>query len=208
MPDPEFGVYHHSTKEQSESLRKTAGTMFGEAFRKIGIPVDAEINILDAGAGSGFLTYIAASYFQNAHITAIDNFTDKSLVENSMDRIKENLEIMGILDRVTVLKEDLRTPIDTGRIFDLAISNIVLHNLGKSRFLAYDNIGKTIKCNGYFLNADGFTKKGIFTDPFRKDMARIASIFHPDFAMEPSYQKKKSAWRYILVGLKTLCVEK
>ncbi len=208
MSGPEFGVYHHSTKEQSENLRKTARGMFEEAFKKIGIPDDAKINILDAGAGSGFLTYITASYFQNAHVTAIDNFADESLKENSVDRIKENLKTLGILDRVTVLEEDLRKPINTGRIFDLAISNIVLHNLGRARFLAYSNIGKAIKCNGYFLNADGFIRKNIFTDPFRKDMARIARSFSPDFAMEPSYQKKKSAWRYILVGLKTLCVEK
>ena len=208
MPDIDFGLYHHSTKEQSEDLRKIARTMFMEAFKKIGIPEDAKIIILDAGAGSGFLTYTAASYFHNANITAIDNFTDKSLEGNSIDRIKENMEKLGIYDRVKILEKDLMKPIDTGRVFDLAISNIVLHNLGKSRFTAYKNISKTIKCNRYFINADGFIRKNIFVDPFRKDMNKISNFFNPNFAMEPNYQNKSASWRYILVGLKTLCPEK
>ncbi|MEM0140163.1 MAG: class I SAM-dependent methyltransferase [Ferroplasma sp.] len=201
----DFGIYHHSTAKQSEELRKIAKIMFYEAFDKLSIPKQRKIEILDVGAGSGFLTYITALYFPNSHITAVDTFTGQSLEGNSINRMNKNMEASGIFDRVSIIQSDIRDINSINGSFDLAVSNLVLHNLSHHKYSAYRNIKQVIKCSGYFLNADGFIRKNVLVEPFKKDMSKISSLFDAEFAMEPKNQKKSDAWRYILVGLRPIC---
>ncbi len=199
MAGVDFGVYHHSSIEESEKLRKMAGSMFIESFKKLKLDAHGKIKILDIGAGSGFLTYTAASYFTMAEITDIDNFS-ASLKDNSREKLEKNLQILNIKNRVNIIEGDIKD-IEIKDKFDLAISSLVLHNLGKGRFKAYNNIKKMLVKGGYFINADGFIRKNIFVDPFKSDMNKLNNIFEPVFAMSPE-DEKKSAWKYILVALK------
>ncbi len=199
----DFGVYHHSSKESSEKLREISKIMFTEAFKKLGYSGDEKLKILDAGAGSGFLTYVTAMYFKNSDIIDIDNFSE-SLIDNSIERLDNNLRELGIIDRVRIIKMDLLN-MDIKESFDLVVSNLVLHNLGKRRFIAYKNIKKVLKCSGYFINADGFIRKNIFVEPFKSDVSKISDLFDVSFAMEPKDQKRTDVWRYILMALKPIC---
>ncbi|WP_297214950.1 trans-aconitate 2-methyltransferase [Thermoplasma sp.] len=208
MPDPDYGVYHHSSREDSEKLRSLARVMFVEAFRKIGMDEDANIRIVDIGCGLGFLTVLCATYFKNARITAIDTFSDQSITDNSKERLMDNLKIAGVYDRVAIVEADITKSIRVDDKFDLAVSNLVLHNTGRHRFDVYRNVRDILRCGSYFIDADGFIRKGIssiLVDPFRRDMSKISNIFEPEFAMEPRDQKKNAAWRYILVGLRSKC---
>ncbi|WP_156778500.1 class I SAM-dependent methyltransferase [Thermoplasma acidophilum] len=208
MADPDFGVYHHSSREESERLRYMARIMFTEAFGKIGIDQDADMNIIDVGCGLGFLTILCADYFKNSRITAIDTFSMGSLKDNSRERLIENLRLADVLDRVTVVEADITKPFNIEDKFDLAVSNLVFHNTGRQRFSVYRNVWNVLKCGSYFINADGFIRKNvasIFVDPFRADMSKISSMYEPEFAMEPKDQKRNAVWRYILVGLRSKC---
>ncbi len=208
MADPDFGVYHHSSREDSERLRYIARIMFTEAFGKIGMDRDADINIVDIGSGLGFLTILCAEYFKNSHVTAIDTFSTGSLRDNSREKLIENLRLADVLDRVTVFEADITKPLNIENKFDLAVSNLVLHNTGRQRFAVYRNVWNVLRCGNYFINADGFIRKNvvsIFVDPFRRDMSKISTMYDPEFAMEPKDQKRNAAWRYILVGLRSKC---
>ncbi|SMD31492.1 class I SAM-dependent methyltransferase [Picrophilus oshimae] len=199
----DFGIYHHSSREESEKLRNISKIMFIEAFKKLGYNGDEDINILDAGAGSGFVTYVTASYFKNAEITDLDNFSG-SLIDNSIERLENNLRELGIYNRINIINDDLLN-MKIKNNFDLVVSNLVLHNLGRRRFIAYKNIKMALRCTGHFINADGFIRKNIFVEPLKKDVSRISDIFDVEFAMEPSDQKKNAPWRYILVCMRPIC---
>ena len=194
-----FGTYHHTTFEESERMRETAKEMFMEAFKRT-YDSNADLQIIDVGCGLGFLTILTASYFPRATVTCVDVFTQSSLRENSRDLLENNLRIAQVLDRVKIVEADVTESLPPGK-FDLAVSNLVLHNLGRKRFVAYRNIHDVLKPGSYFVNADGFIKKSLFVDPFRDDMKRISDIFHVDFVIKPETQGL--FFKYILVALKS-----
>ncbi len=199
--DPDFGIYHHSNREESEKLRKNAELLFNESFKKTGMDRESEINILDAGCGLGFLTYIASSYFINARIYALDKFSGNELQGISVEKLKINLETLKISDRVDVIEGDLAEKLNLDESFDLVVSNLVLHNLGRSRFRAYENIKSAMKEGSYFINADGFIRRNIFMNPLKNDMNKLNGIFEPAFAMSLKGDEN-FFFKYILVGLK------
>ncbi|MGC8608946.1 MAG: SAM-dependent methyltransferase [Thermoplasmata archaeon] len=205
MENLNFGVYHHSTAEESEKLRNLSKIMFMEAFQKISIDYEGDIKIIDIGSGLGFMTIFIALKFPNASITSVDLFSDASLKNNSKNKLQENLRMAGIESRVRIIEADITKEIPIKEKFDLAVSNLVLHNTGRYRFAAYKNIRSILKNGSYFLNADGFIRRSAYSlivDPFKRDMARISDMFDPAFAIGPKDQKRSAIWRYILVGLK------
>ncbi|ARM74712.1 class I SAM-dependent methyltransferase [Acidianus manzaensis] len=195
-----FGTYHHSTFEESEKMREKAKEMFEKAFKRIIDDRNKDLQIIDIGCGLGFLTILSASYFPKATITAVDLFTHSSLKENSKDILKNNLRIAQIYDRVKIVEADITDKLPSGK-FDLAISNLVLHNLGKKRFIAYRNIHDVLKSGSYFINADGFIKKSVFEDPFQNDMKKISDIFDVDFVIKP--ENENLFFKYMLIALKS-----
>ncbi len=158
MDSIDFGQYHHSTMDESENLMRIARTMIHEGLNSIGANRESNLNILDAGSGTGFLTTLMAEYFLNSQITSVDLFDSSSLAGNSLDRFKNNLILAGVNNRVRIVEADL-VKFETQDTFDIAVSNLVLHNLGQKRFAAYRNIARVLKCCAYFLNADGFIRR-------------------------------------------------
>src|SRR5690348_2230288 len=74
----DFGTYHHSTPKESNEIRKRAEKSFSKLLRPL-FPASAPLRIVDAGCGLGFLVYVAAKCFPNAHVTGIDLFRHASL---------------------------------------------------------------------------------------------------------------------------------
>ena len=66
------------------------------------------------------------------------------------------MKALGIEPRVELRRHDLMKPLDSGGAFDMAISNLVFHNLGKKRYLAYENVFNALKDRGYFILGDLF----------------------------------------------------
>ena len=151
----DFGTYHHSTPEESSNMRSRVETAFSELFTSVYSP-ESEISILDAGCGLGFLASVAARNFPNSRITGVDVFGHGSLSDASLEKANANMKALNLETRVQLLKHDLRKPLGSNVIYDLAISNLVFHNLGKKRFLAYENVFNALKDGGYFILGDLF----------------------------------------------------
>jgi methylase of polypeptide subunit release factors len=135
MAHVEFGTYHHTTPAESQQIRDSAAKAFSKLMRSL-YPSRSTLNILDAGCGLGFLTYVAAKCFPKASVIGIDLFKHGSLSEFSMDKAVENMKSLGIGSRTSFLKHDLTKPLKSDVSYDLVISNLVFHNMGKTRFKA------------------------------------------------------------------------
>lgn len=152
---PYYGTYHHTTPEQSEITRSELKSKFENAFEKIKGKVTVN-NIMDAGCGLGFLCAVSAKYFPAASVLGIDLFGSESLPEGSITLARQNMEMEHIAERVRFLESDLKT-LDLKDVeFELIISNLVFHNLGKSRFQAYKNVIKFLKPQGALILGDFF----------------------------------------------------
>ncbi len=203
MEGPYFGTYHHSTLESSESQRNVAKELFFQAFSKLPFDRKSNIYILDVGCGLGFLTWFVSSYFTDAKIVAIDNFEDPSLIGSSYEGIVRNMRLLGISERVEIRKHDITEKFESEMKFDLALSNLVLHNTGRKRFIVYSNIREVLKKDGFFLNGDLFIRTNLFVDKYAYDMNNISRIFRPEFVLRPEKNTPISKY-YKLVALKAI----
>ena len=163
----DFGPYHHSTPEESDHIRESAEKAFFKLLRPL-YPFRATLKILDAGCGLGFLTYLAAECFPKASITGVDLFRHGSISGISMHQAAKNMKSLGLDSRTSLLKQDLRKPLKSEVQFDLAISNLVFHNMGKKRFNAYDTVFDALKPKGYFVIGDLFPSSKADMDYFRE----------------------------------------
>jgi len=158
--DLDFGTYHYSTANESNDIRKRAEKAFSKLLRSL-YPSGAPLRILDAGCGLGFLTYVAATSFPKARITGVDLFSATapsssssghgSLSGISMEKAANNMRSLGIDSRTSFLKHDLTRPMESDPQYDLAVSNLVFHNMGKSRFKAYGTVFDALKPRGLFV---------------------------------------------------------
>ena len=195
----DFGTYHHSSREESDVIRKHVQRLFVEAFSSTGISRGSNLDILDIGSGLGSLASIAAGFFQKARITCIDNFRDSSLKGSSMEKGRRNMDILGLRQQVSFVEKDIMDLDDTFGKFDLAISNLVLHNLGRRRFEAYERIAWVLKEGALFINGDLFLQHGS-GDPFNSDMKKVSKIYRvTDHFSEPDSGEWKA---YHIVVLK------
>ncbi len=151
----DFGTYHHASKEESEGLRGELRDVFSSLLPTL-FPPDLKINVLDAGCGLGFLSSIVGRVFRYSSVTGIDTFQDGSLAGSSIERAERNMKLLGLDDRVKFFKHNLVYPLPADWNFDLIISNLVFHNMGKKRFDGYRNVFAALKSNGYFVVGDLF----------------------------------------------------
>ncbi|BCU67672.1 hypothetical protein HS7_11090 [Sulfolobales archaeon HS-7] len=158
----DFGIYHNSTREQSEKLRGNAEQVFTVLFQRTGVDRSSHLMILDVGCGLGFLSYVAAKYFPNADILGIDTFSHESLEQSSIVKAKRNMELLGLSDRVEFKRVNILGMSETLGRFDLAISNLVFHNLGERRFDAYQRVRDILKADSFFINGDLFWNEQSF----------------------------------------------
>jgi 16S rRNA G1207 methylase RsmC len=116
----------------------------------------AALRILDAGCGLGFLTYVAAKPFPKASITGVNLFRHASVSKLSIEMPTENMKALGLDSRTSFVKHDLAKPLRVKVRYHLALSNVVLHNMGRKRFDAYGTSFEVLKSGGYFVVADWF----------------------------------------------------
>ena len=155
---PYYGTYHHTTPEQSEMIRVVLRENFFELFQVIDHPETIKC-VLDAGCGLGYISELAAKFFTSASVTGVDLFGSGSLPEGSIELAEKNMKATGVGDRVKFIKSDLTDLNFPNEHFDLVVSNLVFHNLGKKRFNAYSCISKVLKSHGFFVIGDFFWKK-------------------------------------------------
>ena len=175
MLDVDFGTYHHSTLEESKQIREYAEKAFSKLLRPL-YPSRAALGILDAGCGLGFLTYVAAKRFPKSSVTGVDLFSHGSMSEMSMDQAMENMKSLGIESRTAFLKHDLTKPIKSDVQFDLSVSNLVFHNMGKKRFKAYETVFDALKPKGFFVIGDLFPHGKADMDYFRERSTLIDEL--------------------------------
>lgn len=175
----DFGVYHHSTREQSEKLRRMIKELFFEAFERTEIPKDKEISVLDVGCGLGFLSYITALYFHRARVLGVDTFEDPSLPNSSIHKAEENMRALNLNDRVSFKKLSILEISEDLGSFDLIVSNLVFHNLGERRFIAYENVAKVMKGSSFFINGDLFF--GDVEEGLTREVSKVSKVLRLDF---------------------------
>jgi SAM-dependent methyltransferase len=167
MAGVNFGTYHHSTPEESRRIREYAEKAFSNLLRPL-YPLGAALKILDAGCGLGFLTYVAARCFPEASVIGVDLFTHSSISEISIEGAVKNMKSLGVDSRISFLKHDLLRPLGSNVQYDLAVSNLVFHNMGKKRFEAYGTVFDVLKPTGYFVIGDLFAHGKADMDYFRE----------------------------------------
>jgi cyclopropane fatty-acyl-phospholipid synthase-like methyltransferase len=185
--EPDFGTYHHTTPAESKKIRDAAKTMFTHAYASLPFGRDDRLRILDVGCGLGFLSCISAEFYRNARITGIDTFKHASLKGSSLKKAKDNAKILGFSDRIDFKKSDLFrfTPV---RRFDIIVSNLVFHNLGRKRFEAYSRLSAWTRARGYVVIGDLFSSPEI-------DLARLSKTFRVVRKIKP----KSRSGQYMLV---------
>lgn len=173
--DVDFGTYHHSTPEESEALRKLSKAAFSTLLKDL-YPSDAPLQILDAGCGLGFLMDVAAKCFPAAHITGVDLFSHNSMSEMSIAKAKRNMKSLALDSRTSFVKHDLTKALATKTQYDLAVSNVVFHNMGKKRFKAYETVFNVIKPGGFFVIGDLFPHQDTDMDYFREHSSLLKEL--------------------------------
>ena len=173
--DIDFGTYHHSTTNESNDIREHAEKAFSKLLRSL-YSSGAPLRILDAGCGLGFLTYVAAKCFPKARITGVDLFRHGSISGISMEKAANNMRSLGIDSRTSFLKHDLSKPLESVAQYDLAVSNLVFHNMGKKRFKAYGTVFDALKPTGVFVIGDLFLHGKADRDYFRERSTLINEL--------------------------------
>ena len=153
--EPHFGTYHHSTTSASKKTRAVVKTMFTNVFASLPFGRDDELRILDVGCGLGFLSCVSAEFYRNAQITGIDTFRHSRLKRSSLERAKENARILDFSERIDFKRSDVFKfkPIEK---FDIIVSNLVFHNIGKTRFKAYSHLSSWTQSGSFIVMGDLF----------------------------------------------------
>ena len=122
-----------------------------QMLSSVSFPPHAELKVLDVGAGYGVVTEEVLRAFPAAHITLQDY--SRAMLDQARRRLS------GHADRLSYVLADLMDPAwpqHVGGPFDLAVSAIVLHNLGSREkiFACYPAIYGLLSLGGCFLNCD------------------------------------------------------
>ena len=167
---PDFGTYHYSTPRASLNLREKIKILFTRVFGNLPLDRDENLKILDVGCGLGFLSCVCAEYYPKARITGFDTFKDASFKESSLAKTNNNAKILGFSGRIRFQKGDVFSSNYSKGKFNLFVSNLVFHNLGRKRFDAYQRLAQWITPKSYIVLAD------VFFD-YKTDSRRLASHF-------------------------------
>ena len=131
MNEPDYGTYHHSSRENSEKLREEVKTMSNATFERLRIDRNKPLSILDVGCGNGFILSLGAMFFPKSLLTGIDPFSGGSLHGSSLSMSRRNMDILGMGERTIIIDDD---PLN-GKLNPI-MSDPVLHNICGKRFPA------------------------------------------------------------------------
>jgi SAM-dependent methyltransferase len=136
--------------------------LFQEALGYVPFSREAEIDVLDVGAGYGLFAEEVLKAFPRARVT-LQDYSDPML-----DRARERLAGYG--RRIAYIKADLVDPAwgsKVGGPFDLAVSSLAVHNVETEELIraSYRAIYQLIKPEGVFLDYDlaGLVPGGVNT---------------------------------------------
>jgi 16S rRNA G1207 methylase RsmC len=167
---PDFGTYHHSTPQASQKIREKVKILFTTVFRNLPFAQDDSLKILDVGCGLGFLSCVCAEYYPKAKIIGFDTFKHASLKESSLAKAKNNAKILGFSERIKFQKGDVFSSDYSKENFDLFVSNLVFHNLGRQRINAYERLAHWMTSKSYLVLGE------LFFD-YKTDFKRLTSLF-------------------------------
>jgi SAM-dependent methyltransferase len=122
-----------------------------------GLRREAELTVLDVGAGYGFVAEQVVRAFPRARVTLQD------YSQLMLDRARERLaDSAGRLSYVLCDLTDPGWSAGVGGPFDLIVSAIAIHNLGDRAAIAgcYRAIAKLLKLGAPFLDYDLFQQSG------------------------------------------------
>ncbi len=177
MKEPDFGTYHHSSPADSKKIRTIMKTAFTDCFALLPFHKEDKLKILDVGCGLGFLSCVSAEFYKNACIIGIDTFKHVSLKESSPDRAEENAKIRGFSDRIKFRNDDVFM-FATSLKFDIIVSNLLFHNLGRMRYKAYTRLSSWARDNSFIIIGDLFFSPKKDTDYLSKEF-KILREFKP-----------------------------
>jgi SAM-dependent methyltransferase len=166
---PDFGTYHCSTPRASAATREKAKVLFTKAFDGLPFGRNDELSILDVGCGLGFLSCVCAEYYPKASINGFDTFEHASLKDSSLKKARKNAEGLGLSDRIIFQKGDIFST-DFRSKFDIVVSNLVFHNLGRRRFGAYERLARWTTQRSFVVLGD------IYFD-YKTDARHLSHIY-------------------------------
>jgi 16S rRNA G1207 methylase RsmC len=167
---PDFGTYHYSTPKASLKLREKVKILFTRVFGNLPFDRDENLKILDVGCGLGFLSCVCAEYYPKARITGFDTFKHTSLKESSLAKTNNNAKILGFSGRIRFQKGDVFSSGYSKEKYDLFVSNLVFHNLGRRRIKAYERLAHWMTPKSYLILGDLFFE-------YKTDFRRLTSHF-------------------------------
>ena len=149
----------HSTDYVAEWIKRDAARdperrpLLQRMLSSAPFPREAEIEVLDVGAGFGVVTEEVLQVFPAARITLQDY--SAPMLDQARQRLADR---SGRLRYVRCDLTDPSWPRQVGGPFDLAVSAIALHNLGdpKKIYACYRAIHGLLKPGGLLLNCDRF----------------------------------------------------
>jgi ubiquinone/menaquinone biosynthesis C-methylase UbiE len=182
------GDHHHDWQSQDYVAHWTARDAARAAEREpfldhliAAIPFgrDAEIAVLDVGAGGGVVAQAVAQAFPASRMTLQDY--SGPMLERARDRFADRAE------RMRYIVCDLRDPDwerTAGGPFDLAVSGIAIHNLYDMAAITacYAAVRRLLKPGCCFLDYDHFDRAGGLAahgDAFRSvGFSKVETVWH------------------------------
>jgi arsenite methyltransferase len=112
--------------------------------------------VLDVGTGAGLLLIGAAKRLTTGKATGVDLWSLKDLSGNARERTLRNAEIEGVKEKVDVLDGDATAMKFADGVFDVVVSNLVIHNIPsrEGRDKACREIARVLKPGGVAVISD------------------------------------------------------
>ena len=114
------------------------------------LAIDPSATVLDVGCGHGLLLIGAARRLATGRAIGVDVWSQKDQGDNSAAATLANADAESVRDRVEVRDGDVRALPFADATFDVIVSSLVLHNLGRraDRSQAIKEIVRVLKPGG------------------------------------------------------------
>jgi arsenite methyltransferase len=138
-------------------------------------------NVLDVGTGRGLLMIGAAKKLIQGKSIGIDIWNSGDMHSNTYQNTLRNAELEGVLQKVEVRNEDVRSMSFPSDTFDVVFSNLCIHNIPTKdgRDKACREIARVLKSNGIAIITDKSNTKE-YGEIFAME-GLIVELFRPSF---------------------------